>query len=246
MSTFQLKNKVALVTGGSRGIGLAIAEELLRRNCNVMISGRSEKSLKEAAMQLRQVSNETDGGLHDVCRGDIQEIDDAKRMISTTVDRFGGVDIVINNAGVGLFGDVADQSVEDWDSVIGTNLSGVFYCCRAAIPYLRERGGGWIINVSSLAGSHPFATGGAYCASKAGLDAFTTALMQELRFDGIRVSSVAPGSVGTSFAGGSRHAAEPWKLTPTDVARIVVDLLSHDTRSLPSRMEIRPSQPNKS
>ncbi|MEE3202833.1 MAG: SDR family NAD(P)-dependent oxidoreductase [Acidobacteriota bacterium] len=211
-----------------------------------MISGRSEKSLKEAAMQLRQVSNETDGGLHDVCRGDIQEIDDAKRMISTTVDRFGGVDIVINNAGVGLFGDVADQSVEDWDSVIGTNLSGVFYCCRAAIPYLRERGGGWIINVSSLAGSHPFATGGAYCASKAGLDAFTTALMQDLRFDGIRVSSVAPGSVGTSFAGGSRHAAEPWKLTPTDVARIVVDLLSHDTRSLPSRMEIRPSQPNKS
>ncbi len=246
MSTFQLKNKVALVTGGSRGIGLAIAEELLRRNCNVMISGRSEKSLKEAAVQLRQVSNETDGGLHDVCRGDIQEIDDAKRMISTTVDKFGGVDIVINNAGVGLFGDVADQSVEDWNSVIGTNLSGVFYCCRAAIPYLRERGGGWIINVSSLAGSHPFATGGAYCASKAGLDAFTTALMQELRFDGIRVSSVAPGSVGTSFAGGSRHAAEPWKLTPTDVARIVVDLLSHDTRSLPSRMEIRPSQPNKS
>jgi len=245
MSTFQLKNKVALVTGGSRGIGLAVAEELIRRSCNVMISGRSEKSLKEAATQLRQMTNDSSIGLHDVCRGDIQKVDDAKQMISTTVERFGGVDIVINNAGVGIFGDVADQSIKDWDSVIGTNLSGVFYCCRAAIPYLRERGGGWIINVSSLAGSHPFASGAAYCASKAGLDAFTTALMQELRFDGIRVSSIAPGSVGTSFAGGSRHAAEPWKLTPTDVAKVVVDLLGHESRSLPSRTEIRPSQPNK-
>ena len=246
MSTFQLKNKVALVTGGSRGIGLAVAKELLRRNCNVMISGRSEKSLEEAAMQLRQVNNDTDVGSHDVCRGDIQKACDAKQMIRSTVDKFGGVDIVINNAGVGIFEDVSEQSVEDWDCVISTNLSGVFYCCQAAIPYLRERGGGWIINVSSLAGSHPFATGAAYCASKAGLDAFTTALMQELRFDGIRVSSVAPGSVSTSFAGGSRHAVEPWKLTPADVAKAVVDLLGHDTRSLPSRMEIRPSQPNKS
>ena len=246
MSTFQLKNKVALVTGGSRGIGLAVAKELLRRNCNVMISGRSEKSLEEAAMQLRQVINDTDVGSHDVCRGDVQKACDAKQMIRSTVDKFGGVDIVINNAGVGIFEDVSEQSVEDWDCVISTNLSGVFYCCQAAIPYLRERGGGWIINVSSLAGSHPFATGAAYCASKAGLDAFTTALMQELRFDGIRVSSVAPGSVSTSFAGGSRHAVEPWKLTPADVAKAVVDLLGHDTRSLPSRMEIRPSQPNKS
>ena len=246
MSTFQLKNKVALVTGGSRGIGLAVAKELLRRNCNVMISGRSEKSLEEAAMQLRQVNNDTDVGSHDVCRGDVQKACDAKQMIRSTVDKFGGVDIVINNAGVGIFEDVSEQSVEDWDCVISTNLSGVFYCCQAAIPYLRDRGGGWIINVSSLAGSHPFATGAAYCASKAGLDAFTMALMQELRFDGIRVSSVAPGSVSTSFAGGSRHAAEPWKLTPADVAKAVVDLLGHETRSLPSRMEIRPSQPNKS
>ena len=246
MSTFQLKNKVALVTGGSRGIGLAVAKELLRRNCNVMISGRSEKSLEEAAMQLRQVNNDTDVGSHDVCRGDVQKACDAKQMIRSTVDKFGGVDIVINNAGVGIFEDVSEQSVEDWDCVISTNLSGVFYCCQAAIPYLRERGGGWIINVSSLAGSHPFATGAAYCASKAGLDAFTTALMQELRFDGIRVSSVAPGSVSTSFAGGSRHAAEPWKLAAADVVKSVVDLLGHDTRSLPSRMEIRPSQPNKS
>ena len=246
MSIFQLKNKVALVTGGSRGIGLAVAKELLRRNCNVMISGRSEKSLEEAAMQLRQVNNATDVGSHDVCRGDVQKACDAKQMIRSTVDKFGGVDIVINNAGVGIFEDVSEQSVEDWDCVISTNLSGVFYCCQAAIPYLRDRGGGWIINVSSLAGSHPFATGAAYCASKAGLDAFTTALMQELRFDGIRVSSVAPGSVSTSFAGGSRHAVEPWKLTPADVAKAVVDLLGHETRSLPSRMEIRPSQPNKS
>jgi NAD(P)-dependent dehydrogenase (short-subunit alcohol dehydrogenase family) len=131
-----------------------------------------------------------------------------------------------------------------WHQTIATNLSGVFFCCRAAIPAMRKRGGGWIINISSLAGKNPFVTGAAYCASKAGLNAFSEALMQEVRYDDIRVSCVMPGSVATSFG---RHAVggghDDWKLAPEDVARVVMDLVGHPSRSLPSRVEIRPSKP---
>ena len=237
---------VAIVTGGSRGIGRAVAESLLQRGADVLISGRSAGSLDEASAELAAISGTAGAGRLETVAADVRRPADAERLVAVAVDRFGGVDVLVNNAGVGLFETVAEQSVDDWAQVIETNLSGVFYCCRAAIPVLRRRGGGWIINVSSLAGSYPFANGAAYCASKAGLDAFTAALMQEVRFDGIRVSAVAPGSVGTAFAGSDdRHAAAPWKLTAADVAQVVVDLLSHDARSLPSRVEIRPSQPRK-
>ncbi len=232
----------AVVTGGSRGIGRAVAESLLRNGADVVISGRSAGALAEAASELA----ETGVGRIETVAADVRRPADAERLIAAAVDRFGGLDVLINNAGVGRFEAVAEQSVDDWAQVVETNLSGVFYCCRAAIPVLRRRGGGWIVNVSSLAGTYPFANGAAYCASKAGLDAFSAALMQEVRFDGIRVSAVAPGSVGTAFAGGDdRHAAAPWKLTAGDVAQVVVDLLRHESRSLPSRVEIRPSQPRK-
>lgn len=237
---------VAIVTGGSRGIGRAVAESLLRRGADVLISGRSAASLAEAASELAEVAGTAGAGRLETVAADVRRPADAERLIGAANERFGGVDILINNAGVGHFEAVVEQSTADWAQVIETNLGGVFYCCRAAIPVLRRRGGGWIINISSLAGSYPFANGAAYCASKAGLDAFTAALMQEVRFDGIRVSAVAPGSVGTAFAGSDdRHAAAPWKLTAADVAQVVVDLLSHDARSLPSRVEIRPSRPRK-
>ena len=236
----------AIVTGGSRGIGRAVAENLLRCGADVLISGRAAGSLAAAAAELAGVAAAGGGGRLETLTADVRRPADAERLIAAAADRFGGVDILINNAGVGRFEAVAEQSIDDWAQVIETNLSGVFYCCRAVIPALRRRGGGWIVNVSSLAGSHPFASGAAYCASKAGLDAFTAALMQEVRFDGIRVSAVAPGSVGTAFAGSDdRHAAAPWKLTASDVAQVVVDLLRHDARSLPSRVEIRPSRPHK-
>lgn len=236
----------AIVTGGSKGIGRAVAESLLRRGADVLISGRSAESLAAAAAGLAEAAGTAGAGRFETLAADVRRAADAERLVAAAADRFGGVDILINNAGVGCFEAVASQSVEDWAQVIETNLSGVFYCCRAAIPHLRRRGGGWIINVSSLAGTYPFANGAAYCASKAGLDAFTAALMQEVRFDGIRVSAVAPGSVGTAFAGSDdRHAAAPWKLAASDVAQVVVDLLSHEARSLPSRVEIRPSQPRK-
>jgi 3-oxoacyl-[acyl-carrier protein] reductase len=127
--------------------------------------------------------------------------------------------------------------------VIETNLTGIYHCCHAAIPHLKTRGGGWIINVSSLAAKNPFAGGAAYCASKAGLNAFTEALMQEVRHDGIRVSTVMPGSVRTGFSSGGDAPGTDWKLAPEDVAQVIVDLVAHPSRSLPSRVEIRPSQP---
>lgn len=161
------------------------------------------------------------------------------------VRRFGGVDILVNNAGVGGFAEVAEQSLDEWRAIIETNLTGVFHCCRAAIPHLRRRGGGWIINISSLAGKNPFAGAAAYCAAKAGLNAFSEALMQELRYDDIRVSYILPGSVRTGFAGHDAGSESDWKLSPTDVARVVVDLVVHDRRSLPSRVELRPAKPRR-
>ncbi|HEY8536195.1 MAG TPA: SDR family NAD(P)-dependent oxidoreductase, partial [Vicinamibacterales bacterium] len=152
-------------------------------------------------------------------------------------------DILVNNAGVGQFVPVAEMSTELWHRIIDTNLTGVFYCCRAAIPHLRRRGGGWIINVSSLASKNYSAGGGAYCASKAGLNALTESLMQEVRHDGIRVSAVLPGSVRTAFSPGGDAAGTEWKLAPEDVAQVIVDLIAHPARSLPSHVEIRPARP---
>lgn len=242
----RFRGLAAVVTGGSRGIGRAVAESLLRRGADVLIAGRAAGPLAAAAADLARVAAAAGAGRIETLAADVRRPADAERLVAAAADRFGGVDVLVNNAGVGRFEAVAEQSIDDWAQVIETNLSGVFYCCRAAIPVLRRRGGGWIVNVSSLAGSYPFANGAAYCASKAGLDAFTAALMQEVRFDGIRVSAVAPGSVGTAFAGSDdRHAAAPWKLAADDVAQVVVDLLGHEARSLPSRVEIRPSQPRK-
>jgi 3-oxoacyl-[acyl-carrier protein] reductase len=150
---------------------------------------------------------------------------------------------LINNAGVGRFVDVTAMSPDDWHRVIDTNLTGVFHCCRAVVPHLKSRGGGWIINISSLAGKNPFAGGAAYCASKAGLNAFSEALMQEVRYDGIRVSTVMPGSVRTAFSHGGDAAGNDWKLAPEDVAQVIVDLLRQPARSLPSRVELRPAAP---
>jgi NAD(P)-dependent dehydrogenase (short-subunit alcohol dehydrogenase family) len=234
-TTRALEGRVAIVTGGSRGIGLAVAGAILARGGQVVISGLSQANLDRARAELAA------GDRVEAVRADVRRAEEAARMVEAAVARFGGLDILVNNAGVGRFVHAADMTIAQWHDVVDTNLNGVFYCCRAAIPHLRKRGGGWIVNVSSLAGKNAFVGGAAYCASKAGLNAFSEALMQEVRYDGIRVSYVMPGSVATEFSG--RAGEEPWKLTPDDVAQVVVDLLAHDRRSLPSRVEIRPSQP---
>jgi 3-oxoacyl-[acyl-carrier protein] reductase len=238
-----LTGRVALVTGGSRGIGLAIAEALLDAGASVVITGRDRKHLDAAAGTLSGSVEERGKRVH-ACPADVGKQKQAEAAVAAAIDKFGGLDILINNAGVGLFADVADMDAAQWHEVIDTNLSGVFFCCHAAIPAMRQRGGGWIVNISSLAATNPFKTAAAYCASKAGLNAFTEALMLEVRYDDIRVSCVMPGSVATGFGrGGGGH--DDWKLAPADVARVVLDLIAHPARSLPSRVELRPSKPVK-
>lgn len=235
----RLDSKTAVVTGGSRGIGLAITAALLEAGANVVICGTSQAHLDAARDELR-----TEEQRLETVRADVRKRADVDRMIKAAVSRFGGLDILINNAGVGTFANVADLSDADWQRMLDTNLTGVFYCCSAAIPALRKRGGGWIINISSLAGKNPFVGGAAYGASKAGLNMFSETLMQEVRHDGIRVCYVMPGSVATDFL--TPGAGETsWMLTPDDVAQVVMGLLAQPDRSLPSRVELRPSRPPK-
>ena len=231
-----LSGKTAIVTGGSRGIGRAIARALVSGGANVVITGTKEKALADAAREL--------GPSVMAERANVREYSDVERAFRAVAERFGGIDILVNNAGVGVFTSVASMSVEQWHDVIDTNLTGVFYCCRAVLPHMRKRGSGWIISISSLAGKNAFPEAAAYCASKSGLNAFCESLMQEVRHDGIRVAYVMPGSVNTNF-GGHQTAGAEWKLSPDDVAEVVVDLLGHPTRSLPSRVEIRPAKPPK-
>jgi len=240
---FELDGRAAIVTGGSRGIGYAIAAALVAGGSRVAITGRNPAHLESAAKRLGEAAR----GAADVITiaGDVGRARDAAEAIDQTVRRFGGLDILINNAGIGTFGNVADMSVEAWDTLIQTNLSGVFYCSHAAIPHLKRRGNGWIINISSLAGKNPFAGGAAYCASKAALNAFSEALMQEVRYDNIRVSYLMPGSVATGFAGRGESGEASWKISPGDVADLVVHLVTFPSRSLPSRIELRPSRPQK-
>jgi len=238
--TASLEGKVAIVTGGSRGIGLAIAAAFLREGIHVAITGVNRDHLQKAEAELLRSAS---GGARVLTfAADVRDHLAVQAFVDETVRRQGGLDILVNNAGVGWFGNVDTQGHDEWRRVMDTNVTGVFNCCKASIPHLRLRGGGWIINISSLAGSNAFAGGASYCASKAALDAFSEALLQEVRHDGIRVSYVKPGSVNTDFMG---HAdpQNDWKLQPADVAQVVVDLVSHDSRSLPSRVEIRPSRP---
>ena len=166
-----------------------------------------------------------------------------KSLFEHATNALGGVDILVNNAGIGMFAPVEEMTPEDFRAILETNLFGVFYCCHEAIPLMKKRGGGYIINISSLAGANPHPRMAAYNASKFGLNGFSEALMQEVRHDGIKVSYIMPGSVNTEFGGDSPSDDKAWQLTPADIAQVVLDLLHHDERSLPSRVEIRPSKP---
>jgi NAD(P)-dependent dehydrogenase (short-subunit alcohol dehydrogenase family) len=236
-----LRGQTAIVTGGSRGIGLAIARALAAEGVNVAITGRTDSHLSEARPRIESAGP----ARVETLRADMRRYEDVEQAVAATVARFGGLDILVNNAGVGIFVNVADMTPQQWSEVIDTNLTGVFYGCRAAIPHMRTRGGGYIINISSLAGKNAFVGAAAYCASKSGLNAFSEALMQEVRYDNIRVSYVMPGSVATGFSGGDEAKGADWKVSADDVATVVIGLLKQDPRSLASRVELRPSKPKK-
>ncbi len=235
----KLENKIAVVTGGTKGIGRAIAETLLKAGATVFICARDKVELKRALEKLSEFGN-VDG---EIC--DVRSEGQVQAMFAECVRVFGGVDILINNAGVGFIGKtVEEMSSEDFEQTLQTNLFGVFYTCHHAIPLIKKRGG-YIINISSLAGQNAHPKMAAYNASKFGLNGFTEAMMQEVRADNIKVSLICPGSVNTYFGGDTPDAEKSWQLQPEDIAQTVLDLLNMNERALPSKVEIRPSNPPK-
>jgi NAD(P)-dependent dehydrogenase (short-subunit alcohol dehydrogenase family) len=237
----ELDGKVAIVTGGTKGIGRAIADALARAGIGVSVSARRPAEVEKAVSALDAVGEGRVVGF--VC--DVRDYEQVKALFAYTTETLGGVDILVNNAGIGIFKTVEAMTPEEFQAVMETNLFGVFYCSHEAIPLMRKRGGGYIINISSLAGANPHPQMAAYNASKFGLNGFSEAMMQEIRHDGIKVSYIMPGSVDTEFGGDEPSESRSWQLQPEDIARIVMDLLHHPDRSLPSRVEIRPSRPPK-
>jgi NAD(P)-dependent dehydrogenase (short-subunit alcohol dehydrogenase family) len=237
-----IEGKSAIVTGATRGIGLAIARTLLQLRAHVFVCARTSADVDQTVAAL---SSQYGDRIHGTAC-DVRSYNEVGSMVARASQALGGVDILINNAGIGSRSYVANMPVEEWDSTIQTNLSGVFYCCHAVLPLIKHRGGGYIINIGSLAGKNAFPGGAAYCASKFALIGFTEALMQEVRYDHVRVSHIMPGSVNTGFGrDGRQDPGTSWKLAPEDVATVVVNLLEMDPRALPSRIELRPSEPIK-
>ena len=226
------------MTGGTKGIGYMIAERLAKAGAAVFVCGRNKTELRDAISSLSAHG----GAGGEVC--DVRSEDQVRMMIDECVRQFGGLDVLVNNAGVGYFGKTVEELTgEAFRQTIETNLHGVFYCCHYAIPEMKIRGGGYIINISSLAGQNAHPKMAAYNASKFGLNGFSEALMQEVRQDNIKVTYICPGSVNTSFGGDSPSDEKMWQLQPSDIAQVVVDLLEMPQRALPSKVEIRPSKP---
>ena len=236
-----LEGKRALVTGASKGIGLAIAKILAENGAVVLLCARNGEILEAAVAQLRSAVS----GRLLTCAADVSQSASVEKLFEVVDKQLGSLDILINNAGIGIFRAAGKMTVEEWDQVIGTNLSGAFYCSREALSRFPQQRGGQIINISSLAGRNPFAGGSAYNASKFGMNALSEATMLDHRFDNVRVSYVMPGSVATEFshAGVGHHT--DWKIHPEDVAEIVLSILRMPERTLISRVEVRPSRPQK-
>jgi 3-oxoacyl-[acyl-carrier protein] reductase len=234
-----LLGRTAVVTGATRGIGFAIARMLADAGATVAICGRSQESVNEAVRRL------TDGSQRKVVgkAADVRGSTDVAELFAWIDGKTEGLDILVNNAGVGIMKSTAELTAEDWQQTIETNLSGAFYCSREALVRLKQRGGGYIINIGSLAGKNAFAGGGAYNASKFGLSGFSEAMMLDHRYANVRVSHIMPGSVDTEFSGGTARA--DWKIAPEDIGEIVLMLLRMPDRTLVSQIEVRPAKPRK-
>ncbi len=235
-----MKNKIAVVTGASKGIGYAIAEKLLESGVKVFICARNKPELRHALERLA-ASGRVEG---EIC--DVRSEEQVRVMLEEAARVFGGIDILVNNAGIGIMDKTVEElSGDEFRQTLETNLFGVFYACHYAVPMMRARGGGYIINISSLAGQNAHPRMAAYNASKFGLNGFSEALLQEVRQDNIKLSYICPGSVNTFFGGDTPSKDHAWQLQPEDIAEVVCDLLKMNERALPSKVEIRPSKPPK-
>jgi 3-oxoacyl-[acyl-carrier protein] reductase len=237
MSETFLTGRSAVVTGATRGIGFAIARALADAGAAVAICGRDEKSVEDAVIRLTNGSERKVAGKV----ADVRESVGVAALFEWVERETGGPDILVNNAGVGVMKSAAELTVQDWQQTIETNLSGAFYCSREALARMKNRGGGYIINIGSLAGKSAFKGGAAYNASKFGLDGLTEATMLDHRYDNVRVTHIMPGSVDTEFSGGMARAE--WKIAPEDIGEIVLMLLRMPERTLVSRIEVRPAKP---
>jgi 3-oxoacyl-[acyl-carrier protein] reductase len=234
-----LNNKVAYITGGSKGIGLGIAKSLLDQGMRVAITSRDLDAAKEAASSLS-----TDSSKILALQSDVSTMDGEKAAVKEVLNHFGQLDVLVANAGVGHFAPIDTMTEEDWNSTIDTNLTGVFNSVKASIDALKASKG-YIITIASLAGTNFFENGAAYNASKFGLVGFSQAIMLDLRKYGIKVTTIMPGSVATQFNNHTPDDKDAWKIQPEDVGQLVSDLLNMSPRTLPSKIEVRPSMPGK-
>jgi NAD(P)-dependent dehydrogenase (short-subunit alcohol dehydrogenase family) len=243
--TLNLKGKTAVITGATKGIGRAVAVRMLEAGAHVALCARNGDQLRETVDELSGVYGSR--GLKVIgSPADVGSVDAVRRLFALVDTELGGLDILVNNAGVGVFKTLAQLTPEEWNTVLGTNLTGVYNCCHEALPRLAARGGGWIVNISSLAGKNPFAGGAAYNASKFGLNGLSEAMMLDHRYEGVRVTSICPGSVSTEFGRGGAGPAgshADWKIAAEDIAETVASILSMPERTLISYVEIRPSKP---
>jgi len=233
-----LKNKVILITGGSKGIGYGISKALLNEGARVVITSRSAERAKSAAQKL---SDSHPGKIIGIA-SDVTDYAAQKSTVAQIIDKWGQLDVLIANAGIGHFESIENLSPEQWNETIDVNLTGVFNSVKVCIPALKKSKG-YIITIASLAGTNFFAKGSAYNASKFGLVGFTQAIMLDLRHQGIKVTTIMPGSVSSYFNDRSPSDADAWKIQPEDLGKIVVNLLEMHPRTLPSKIEIRPSKP---
>lgn len=232
-----IDGKVAYITGGTKGIGYGIAKALLEKGMKVAITGRSLEAALKAAKEL---SNDPANIL--ALQSDVSSLESEQKAIAATIAQFGKLDLLVANAGVGHFASIETLSEQLWKETIDTNLTGVFNSVKASIDALKQTRG-YIVTIASLAGTNFFENGAAYNASKFGLVGFTQAVMLDLRKHGIKVTTIMPGSVSTYFNNHTPNDADAWKIQPDDIGELVVDILRMNPRTLPSKIEVRPSMP---